>query len=102
MSTPTSRRFPSIGRYIALSLAPGPGRRMITSSAYATAAAVGVRDHVRQLARDHGAQRLHLFLAVRHGLALLLGHLWGRMPPTLLNEGLGAGNAYQPAFLIPN
>jgi len=23
-------------------------------------------------------------------------------PPTLLNEGLGAGNAYQPAFLIPN
>jgi hypothetical protein len=48
---------------------------MITSSAHATATAVGIRDLVRQLAREHGAQRLHLFLAVPHGLALLLGHL---------------------------
>jgi hypothetical protein len=72
---------PTVGRYIALSLGPGPGRRMITSSAHATATAVGIRDLVRQLAREHGAQRLHLFLAVPHGLALLLGHLWDRMPP---------------------
>ena len=72
---------------------------MITSSAHATATAVGIRDVVRQLAREHGAQRLHLFLAVPHGLALLLGHLWDRMPPTLVYEDLGAGNAYQPAFL---
>jgi hypothetical protein len=104
--TPDVRAYlaavPSVGRYVALSLAPGPGRRMITSSAHATAATVGIRDLVRQLARDHGAQRLHLFLAVPHGLALLLGHLWDRMPPTLLYEDLGAGNAYQPAFLIPN
>jgi SMODS-associated and fused to various effectors sensor domain len=62
----------------------GSGRRMITSSAHATATAVGIRDLVRQLAREHGAQRLHLFLAVPHGLALLLGHLWDRMPPTLV------------------
>jgi hypothetical protein len=48
---------------------------MITSSAHATATAVGIRDLVRQLAREHGAHRLHLFLAVPHGLALLLGHL---------------------------
>jgi len=54
------------------------------------------------LAREHNARRLHLFLAVPHGLGLLLGHLWDRMPPTLLYEDLGAGNAYQPAFLIPN
>jgi hypothetical protein len=93
---------PTVGRYIALSLGPGPGRRMITSSAHATATAVGIRDLVRQLAREHGAQRLHLFLAVPHGLALLLGHLWDRMPPTLVYEDLGAGNAYQPAFLLPN
>jgi hypothetical protein len=94
--------IPHVGRYVALSLAPGPGRRMITSSAHATAAAVGIRDLVRQLARDHASHRLHLFLAVPHGLALLLGHLLDRMPPTLLYEDLGAGNAYQPAFLIPN
>jgi SMODS-associated and fused to various effectors sensor domain len=75
---------------------------MITSSAHATATAVGIRDLVRQLAREHDAQRLHLFLAVPHGLALLLGHLWDRMPPTLVYEDLGAGNAYQPAFLLPN
>ncbi|HKO86094.1 MAG TPA: SAVED domain-containing protein [Actinomycetota bacterium] len=90
---------PTVGRYIALSLGPGPGRRMITSSAHATATAVGIRDLVRQLAREHGAQRLHLLLAVPHGLALLLGHLWDRMLPTLGYEDLGAENAYQPAFL---
>jgi hypothetical protein len=93
---------PEVSRYLAVSLPPGPGRRMITSSAHATATAVGIRDLVRQLVREHGAQRLHLFLAVPHGLALLLGHLWDRMPPTQLYEDLGAGNAYQPAFLIPN
>jgi hypothetical protein len=93
---------PGAGRYLAVSLPPGPGRRMITSSAHATATAVAIRDLVRQLARQHSATRLHLFLAVPHGLALLLGHLWDRMPPTLLYEDLGAGNAYQPAFLIPN
>jgi hypothetical protein len=93
---------PDIQGYLAVSLPPGPGRRMITSSAHATATAVGIRDLVRQLVREHGAQRLHLFLAVPHGLALLLGHLWDRMPPTQLYEDLGAGNAYQPAFLISN
>jgi SMODS-associated and fused to various effectors sensor domain len=104
--TPDVRAYlpavPSVGRYIALSLAPGSGRRMITSSAHATATAVGIRDLVRQLAREHRARRLHLFLAVPHGLALLLGHLWDRVLPTLVYEDLGAGNAYQPAFLIPN
>jgi SMODS-associated and fused to various effectors sensor domain len=75
---------------------------MITSSAHATATAVRIRDLVRRLAREHNARRLHLFLTVPHGLALLLGHIWDRMPPTLLYEDLGAGNAYQPAFLIPN
>jgi SMODS-associated and fused to various effectors sensor domain len=94
--------IPGVGRYIAISLPPGPGRRMITSSAHATVTAVAIRDLVRQFARQHNAPRLHLFLAVPHGLALLLGHLWDRMPPTLLYEDLGAGNAYQPAFLIPN
>ncbi len=75
---------------------------MITSSAHATAAAVGIRDLVRQLVREHGARRLHLFLAAPHGLVLLLGHLWDRMPPTQLYEDLGVGNAYQPAFLVSN
>jgi hypothetical protein len=63
---------------------------MITSSAHATATAVGIRDLVRQLAREHDAQRLHLFLVVPHGLALLLGHLWDRIPPTLVYEGTSA------------
>jgi hypothetical protein len=104
--TPDIRAYlttvPGVGRYLAVSLPPGPGRRMITSSAHATVTAVGIRDLVRRLAREHNARRLHLFLAVPHGLGLLLGHLWDRMPPTLLYEDLGAGNAYQPAFLIPN
>jgi hypothetical protein len=71
-----------VSRYEAVSLPPGPGRRMITSGAHATVAAVGTRagDLVRQLVRNHGARRLHLFLAASHGLALLLGHLWDRMP----------------------
>jgi SMODS-associated and fused to various effectors sensor domain len=79
--TPDSQAYlattTGVGRDLAVSLPPGPGRRMITSSAHATAAAVGIRDLVRQLVREHEAQRLHLFLAApawpRHTARTSLG-----------------------------
>jgi hypothetical protein len=45
-------------------------------------------------------KRIHLFLAMPGGLALLLGHFWDRMPPTQTYEDLLA--AYEKAFLIAN
>ena len=49
-----------------------------------------------------GPRKLHVFLATPHGAALLLGHLWDRMPLTQLYEDHGASKGYVPSFLIPN
>jgi hypothetical protein len=79
----------------------GTGADLAIARAIAMDPTPDVRAYLPAVPGD-GAQRPHLFLAIPHGLALLLGHLWDRMPPTLVYEDLGAGNAYQPAFLIPS
>lgn len=90
-----------IGTHLTISISPGPDRQAITSSGEAATAAVAIRDVVREVARARGAQRLHLFLAMPGGLALLLGHFWDRMPPTQTYEDL-LTNGYEKAFLIAN
>jgi hypothetical protein len=102
--TPSVRAFlqerQGIGNHITLALAPGPDRLRIGSSADAMGAAVVLRDCVRSLVVDRKPPKLHLFLAMPGGLALLLGHLWDRMPSTQLYEDMLDG--YQEAFLIAN
>ena len=50
----------------------------------------------RRAAHDH--QRVHLFLATPIGLALLLGHRWNRVAPTIVYDDLPPG--YEAAFTI--
>jgi hypothetical protein len=90
-----------VGTHLSVALSPGPDRQAITSSAQAAAAAVAVRDAVREIVRDRGVKKIHLFLAMPGGLALLLGHFWDRMPPTQTYEDL-VTNGYERAFLIAN
>ena len=47
----------------------------------------------------HGHPRVHLFLATPMGLALLLGHRWNRVAPTIVYEDLAA-LGYEAAFTI--
>jgi hypothetical protein len=88
-----------VGASYTLTPATGPGARTIGSPRDAMGAALWIRGTVRELARQHPSGRAHLFLAAPSGLALLLGHLWDRMPLTQTYESL-AQERYERAFLI--
>jgi hypothetical protein len=75
----------------------GPKDTAICSAQDASALAVGIRNQVRVHVRGH--PRVHLFLAVPVGLALLLGHRWNRVAPTLVYEDL-ASLGYEAAFFV--
>lgn len=75
----------------------GPRDNSVVDGEDAVAYAVGIRDAVRQAARGHG--RVHLFLACPMALALLLGHRWNRVAPTVVYEDL-ASLGYEAAFTV--
>jgi hypothetical protein len=70
----------------------GPGQAV----AYAQALRNAVREHLETTPAD----RIHLFLAGPGGLALLLGHRWNRVAPTVVYEDLGPGRGYIAAFTV--
>jgi hypothetical protein len=70
----------------------GPGEAV----AYAQA----LRNAVREQLETAPVDRVHLFLAGPGGLALLLGHRWNRVAPTVVYEDLGAGRGYVQAFRV--
>lgn len=80
----------------------GAGEAAVRDGAHARGLATSIRDRVRDLARRHKAKRVHLFLVIPKGLALLLGHKWDRMPDTQLYDDLGPSRGYSPGFRIPN
>jgi hypothetical protein len=96
------KSVPGTGRLISIFPKAGPSNVAIRSDAAARAWALNTRDLVRTLVRKYRATTIHLFLAVPHGAALLLGHLWDRMPMTQLYEDLGPVGGYCPSFSIPN
>jgi hypothetical protein len=75
----------------------GPRDNSVGNAEDAVAHAVGIRDTIRQAARRH--DRVHLFLACPIGLALLLGHRWNRIAPTVVYEDL-ASLGYEAAFTV--
>jgi hypothetical protein len=44
--------------------------------------------------------KVHLFMSAPNGLALLLGHVWNRLPETVVYEHWGAGRGYFPTFRL--
>jgi hypothetical protein len=86
-----------VGRLVILSPPGGPRDNAVSGPEGAAALAVGIRDTARQLARGH--RRVHLFLAGPMGLALLLGHRWNRVAPTIVYEDLAA-LGYEAAFTV--
>jgi hypothetical protein len=78
--------------------APGGARdNAVAGPEQACALAIGIRDAARRAARGH--PRAHLFLATPMGLALLLGHRWNRITPTIVYEDLAA-LGYEAAFTV--
>jgi len=92
----------SASRYLCIAPECGISNTAFQSDNQVRQWAYNVRDEVRRIARQHNPTVLHIFLAVPHGAALLLGHFWDRMPPTQLYEDGGATGQYIPSFFIPN
>ena len=82
-----------------VALPGGPRAARIADGGDAVGAVHGIRDATRRLLRETAARRIHLFLAAPAGLALLLGHRWNRIAPTVVYEDLGLDD-YQPAYDI--
>jgi SMODS-associated and fused to various effectors sensor domain len=88
-----------IGRFVHIAVSPRLGHEAITSAGHARAWALKVRELVREEVRKAPIPRLHLFMSGPAGAALLLGHIWNRVPSTQLYEDLNPG--YAPTILIP-
>ena len=79
---------------------PGEPNGRAASSAGWTIAWVGsARERARRAAAACGAKRIHLYLAAPAALAMMLGHQWNLMPPTIVYEYLQPG--YAPTITCP-
>lgn len=87
-----------INRILRLGL---PGDRRISCGGEAVAISRQIKEEVRRALRETDAKQVHVFQAGPAGLALLLGHQWNRIAPTLLWEDLGI-DGYEEAFEIPS
>lgn len=85
-----------------LTLLPGggPHDQAVAGPGQAVAFAQHLRNHVRHELEQRRVDRVHLFLAGPGGLALLSGHRWNRVAPTIVYEDLGPGRGYEAAFVV--
>jgi SMODS-associated and fused to various effectors sensor domain len=86
---------PDVGRLLAITAAGGPDRRLLADGSSAMGTAYVIRDWIRTNLAN--TTRLHLVLVGPAVLALYLGHLWDRVPPTTIYEDLGQ-RGYEAAF----
>jgi SMODS-associated and fused to various effectors sensor domain len=87
--------------HIRVALAAGVGSHVLAGADHAWSTALAIRDEVRSIALAAQPSILHLFLAAPGGFALLLGHVWDRVPDTQTYEDLKT-KGYEAAFLIHN
>ena len=97
----TETRVP-VAELVSLAPTAGAHDQVVTGPGQAIAYAQQFRQAAREAVSTRpGTEKVHLFLAGPGGLALLLGHRWNRVRPTLVYEHLGTGRGYTPAFEIP-
>lgn len=86
-----------VAKLVVMRPADGISDRAVPNSAAACALAFGMREAARQHVKGHS--KAHLFLAGPMGLALLLGHRWNRVAPTVVYEDLHPAG-YGAAFSV--
>jgi hypothetical protein len=84
-----------VGQLVVLRAPGGARDNAIATPEDAAALAAGIRDAARRAARGN---RVHLFLAGPMGLAMLLGHRWNRVGPTVYEDLAALG--YDAAFTV--
>ncbi len=90
----------AVGTLLVLTPAEGAHDQSIAGPGQAVAYAQALRSAIRAQLEVAPSDRVHLFLAGPGGLALLLGHRWNRVAPTVVYEDLGAGRGYTQAFTV--
>lgn len=76
-----------VGHAVLIELANGPGNTAVPDGPSGAATA----EAIRNIVRDLDDEELHLLMAAPAGLALLLGHRWNRISPTVVYEHTRAG-----------
>lgn len=88
-----------IGKLVIYSPTSGPSTTSVGSPTEGLSLAAAISAALRADTRNH-RDTLHIFLACPLPVAILLGHLWNRMPATQIYEDLGPGAGYAPAFVL--
>lgn len=94
------QQLSQVGRLVTVCPTDGPGNEAVADGQVAAAIAQQVRNIMRD-ELEAETQRLHLFMAAPAGLALLLGHRWNALRPTIVYEHLGVGRGYVATFVVP-
>lgn len=90
----------TMGRLLCLLPEGGPHDQAIRDARDAVAVVQEARNIIRDYVVRMNYPRVHLFMATPAGIALLLGHRWNRLVPTVVYEDCGPNQGYEPAFFI--
>jgi hypothetical protein len=89
----------AVDRLVVYSPPGGASRQAVASPEVGLALAAAISSALRDDTHDR-RDGVHLFQSCPLPLAILIGHLWNRMPQTQLYEDLGPGGGYIPVFVI--
>ncbi len=89
----------SVGKLVVYSPSGGASREAVGTPEAGVSLAAAIS---RALREDTSSRRgrVHLFQSSPLPLAIMIGHLWNRMPATTVYEDLGPGNGYAATFSI--
>jgi hypothetical protein len=88
-----------VSRFVNLQPRAGVGHTAISDASTARSASRQIVLDARGAVGEAGASRVHLFLTMPKGLAVLLGHVWNRLPETVVYEDMLVAN-YVPTFRL--
>lgn len=88
-----------VGRLVVLGPPGAPGVSAVASDGWAMGWTRAAREIVRAEANALNSPAVHAFFLCPAGVALMLGHQWNLMPPTVLYEFVG--NSYEPTMTFP-
>jgi SMODS-associated and fused to various effectors sensor domain len=93
-----TQRLPA-GKLVVYSPPGGPSREAVKIPEAGVALAATIS---RALREDTSSRQdgVHLFLSAPLPLAIMVGHLWNRMPRTQVYDDLGPGSGYTPAYTV--
>lgn len=88
-----------VGQLLVLGPTGKPGANTVPSDAWAMGWTRAAREIVRAEANAINSMAVHVFFLCPAGIALMLGHQWNVMPPTVVYEFVQ--NSYEPTFSFP-